>query len=80
MVSRTEISRIKALIQPVYVPVFVICMCGCPIFGIKLTQYYWHWPTWLVALIGVPVSCIIGLSLTGLIVVSYGLFKLRNSS
>lgn len=77
MVSRTEINRIKALIQPIYGPAYVICMCGSGIVGFNLTHFHWHWPTFLVALIGVPVSFIIGLILTGLITISIGLFKDR---
>ena len=74
-VGRSEINRLKLVINPFIGPAYVVCGLGCSIGGFWLTQSYWHWPTWLVIVVAVPVSTILGWILTALVVIGLGLFK-----
>ncbi len=78
IVSRGEINRLKSLINPLIGPAYVVCGLGCSIGGLRLTQFYWHWPIWLVVIVAVPTSAILGWIMTGLVVIGIGLFKDRH--
>ncbi|MGI4789583.1 MAG: hypothetical protein ACRYFS_12115 [Janthinobacterium lividum] len=79
MENQTERKKLEALIRPLYNPLHIIFECGCGIAGVVITQLYWHWPTWLVMLVGIPVGFIVGFMLTALVIISVMLFRNRNN-
>lgn len=81
VVSRGEINRLKLLANPFLRPAWVVCGLGCIIGGgqlAQIAQIYWHWPIWLVMIVGVPTSIILGWIMTGLVVIGIVLFKDRH--
>ncbi len=77
MVSREELDKTKAEMEPIFTPLFFVCMFGIMMLGIQIAQSCWQWPVWLVTVVAVPVSGMVGIVLSGMVTITVMLLKHR---